>query len=231
MTDIVGIQARIAWELLLSGDGCLHDSGLEADYNGLLEGMEAAQLLSLMEKVLERLKQLGAEPVASGERLKGQGDKDGGTTVGREPETLYIDSSYHIRLGSPDGPAIPFRPLVRALFILFLRHPEGLVFKHMLVCRRALLRIYSAITRRENPAAVVASIDRLLDSTNNSINEKCSRIKAAFLARFADEIAENYYITNQDAYTTDVVPNEIYNRLWYKGISLDRKLVTFESEI
>lgn len=144
---------------------------------------------------------------------------------------LVITEDFRILLPDYNNMEIEMEPLPKALYILFLRHPEGLVFKHMSVCRRELLRIYSAITRRENPDAVVASIDRLLDSTNNSINEKCSRIKAAFLARFADEIAENYYITNQDAYTTDVVPNEIYNRLWYKGISLDRDLVTFECKI
>lgn len=144
---------------------------------------------------------------------------------------LVITEDFRILLPDYNQMEIEMEPLPKALYILFLRHPEGLVFKHMSVCRGELLRIYKAITHRENPDAVVASIDRLLDSTNNSINEKCSRIKAAFLARFTDEIAENYYITNQDAYTTDVIPNDLYNRLWYKGISLDRDLVTFECEI
>ena len=199
MTEIAGIQARIAWELLFSGDGCLHDSGPEIDYNGLLEGMEAAQLLSLMEKVLERMKQLGAEPVASGERLKGQGDKDGGTTVGREPETLYIDSSYHIRLGSPNGPAIPFRPLVRALFILFLRHPEGIILKQRGRYEAELNEIYTAISPKTAPEDRQARIHRLVDPEDNSFSEKASVLNA-LLDRLLPETAFNYKIQGINGY-------------------------------
>lgn len=190
MTDIVGIQARIAWELLLSGDRSLNDSGPEADYNGLLEGMEAAQLLSLMEKVLERLKQLGAEPVASGhgEEVKGQ-----------EPETLYIDSSYHIRLGSPNGPAIPFRPLVRALFILFLRHPEGIVLKQRGRHEAELNEIYAIISPKTAPEDRQARIHRLVDPEDNSFSEKASVLNA-LLDRLLPETAFNYKIQGINGY-------------------------------
>ena len=190
MTDIVGIQARIAWELLLSGDRSLNDSGPEADYNGLLEGMEAAQLLSLMEKVLERLKQLGAEPVASGH---------GEEVKGREPETLYIDSSYHIRLGSPNGPAIPFRPLVRALFILFLRHPEGIVLKQRGRYEAELNEIYTAISPKTAPEDRQARIHRLVDPEDNSFSEKASVLNA-LLDRLLPETAFNYKIQGINGY-------------------------------
>ena len=78
----------------------------------MLEQMEAAELLALMEKVQQRLKALGTE-VAAVEML--------------EPVELYIDQRYTIRMGAPDGPVLPLRPLVKALFILFLRHPEGIL--------------------------------------------------------------------------------------------------------
>ena len=190
MTEIVGIQARIAWELLFSGDGCLHDSGPEIDYNGLLEGMEAAQLLSLMEKVLERLKQLGAEPVANGH---------GEEVEGREPETLYIDSSYHIRLGSPNGPAIPFRPLVRALFILFLRHPEGIVLKQRGRYEAELNEIYAIISPKTAPEDRQARIHRLVDPEDNSFSEKASVLNA-LLDRLLPENAFNYKIQGINGY-------------------------------
>mgnify|MGYP000246638980 FL=1 len=38
------------------------------------------------------------------------------------------------------------------------------------------------------------SIRRLVDVTDNAINEKCSRIKEAFLKVEDDFIARNYYI-------------------------------------
>ncbi len=201
MTDIVGIQARIAWELLLSGDRCLHDSGPEADYNGLLEGMEAAQLLSLMEKVLERLKQLGTEPIESRYSRKQSDNGRGfdGVTARPEPETLYIDSSYHIRLGSPDGPAIPFRPLVRALFILFLRHPEGIVLKQRGRYEAELNEIYAIISPKTAPEDRQARIHRLVDPEDNSFSEKASVLNA-LLDRLLPETAFNYKIQGINGY-------------------------------
>jgi hypothetical protein len=152
--------------------------------------MEAAQLLSLMEKVLERLKQLGAEPVASGhgEELKG-----------REPETLYIDASYHIRLGSPNGPAIPFRPLVRALFILFLRHPEGIVLKQRGRYEAELNEIYAIISPKTAPEDRQARIHRLVDQEDNSFSEKASVLNA-LLDRLLPETAFNYKIQGINGY-------------------------------
>lgn len=140
---------------------------------------------------------------------------------------LVVTADYRIMLPDYDM-EITMEPLPKALYILFLRHPEGLVFKHLYKYRSELMRIYRSITRRENPDSVIASIDRLLDSTDNSINEKCSRIKAAFISRFDEEIAGNYYITSLDKYTTDVVPNHYYDCLFYKGITLDRNLVSLD---
>ena len=61
------------------------------------------------------------------------------------------------------------------------------------------------------------SINELVDSTRNSINEKCSRIRAAFISRFADDIAHHYYITGNFA-----TP---------KKITLDRNMLIDKSGI
>ena len=61
------------------------------------------------------------------------------------------------------------------------------------------------------------SIDDLVDSTGNSINEKCSRIRAAFVSRFSDDLAKNYYITGYSGQA--------------KYIPLDRSLVIDEAGI
>lgn len=142
---------------------------------------------------------------------------------------LVVTKDYRILL--PDYELeIEMEPLPKAIYFLFLRHPEGLVFKHLRDCRQELMHIYKSITRRENMDAVQASIDRVLDPADNSINEKCSRIKSAFVAKFDEDIAENYYITTQSEVCYDVAPNQYYRWLNCKGISLDRELVTFECE-
>lgn len=67
----------------------------EADYGGMLERMEASQLLALMEKVQERLRSSGvSEAIAE---VKHE-------SLAEDPVDLYIDRQYTIRTGAPaDG--------------------------------------------------------------------------------------------------------------------------------
>ena len=67
--------------------------------------------------------------------------------------------------------------LPKTLYILFLRHPEGIELKRLMDYRDELLDIYRSMSNRKN---IEASIDTLIDPTNNSANEKISRIRQAF---------------------------------------------------
>ena len=129
---------------------------------------------------------------------------------------LIITSSFRILL--PDyGVEIKMTPLNKAVYLLFLRHKEGILFKHLIDYRDELLSIYNHITRFDNAERIDRSIDLLVDSTNNSINEKCSRIREAFVSQFNDEIAKSYYITG--------------DRQKAKRIQLDRSLVEWKCEL
>ena len=90
---------------------------------------------------------------------------------------------------------IKMHPLSKAIYLLFLRHPEGIQFSYLPEYRRELLQMYELISGRDNREDIRRSIDDVTDPTRNSINEKCSRIKQAFLREFDDSIARNYYIT------------------------------------
>ena len=96
----------------------------------------------------------------------------------------------------------------------FLRHPEGILFKNMIDYRSELIGIYNKITKYEDFNRIESSIDALVDPTRNAINEKCSRIREAFVSQLSDDIAENYYITGY--------------RLTPKSIKLDRGLVEYK---
>ena len=67
---------------------------------------------------------------------------------------------------------------------------------------------------RESPDKAINSIEKLTDPFDNSVHEKCSRIRAAFLTVVAKDIAENYYITG--------------DRGEAKIILLDREQVIYE---
>ena len=50
------------------------------------------------------------------------------------------------------------------------------------------------ISPSEDVERMKKSIEDLVDSTKNSVNEKCSRVKAAFVSRFCEALARQYYI-------------------------------------
>ena len=161
-----GIEARLTWELLFSGDGNLLQEPA-ADYAGMMEGMEAADLLSLVREATRRLKEMGVEP--AGAEL-GESDEP--------PVELYIDRQYHIRLGNPHGQEIPFRPLVRALFILFLKHPEGILLKERIHFRRELEEIYGVIAPHVDAQDRRRRVMRLTDPEENAFSENLSVLNA-----------------------------------------------------
>ena len=132
----------------------------------------------------------------------------------RKLSRLKITNDYKIWLMDYDTKEIEMSPLPKALYFLFLNHPEGISFKELPDYRSELTTIYKKISLRENPDKARRSIKKLTAPFDNSVHEKCSRIRAAFLTVIADDIAENYYITG--------------DRGEAKKILLDRELVIYE---
>ena len=166
MTVRGSIDAQWMWLLLWAGSDEVMEEPA-ADYGGLLERMEAAELLSLMAKVQKRLRALGVS-VASFET----------DTLAASPVELYIDRQYTIRIGASNGLVLPLRPLVKALFVLFLRHPEGILLKQRDRYRQELEVIYSAICPNTAIEDVRARVGRLVDLEDNSFSEKASVLNA-----------------------------------------------------
>jgi len=113
----------------------------------------------------------------------------------RKISRLKITSDYRIYLMDYGMKEVTMSPLPKALYLLFLNHPKGILFKELPDYRTELMNIYKQITRRENPDKALESIIRMTDPWDNSVNEKCSQIRAAFLRVIADDLAKNYYVT------------------------------------
>ena len=127
---------------------------------------------------------------------------------------LKITEDYKIYLMDYEMKEVKMNPLSKALFILFLNHPNGIPFKELSDYRAELMDIYKNISLSENPHKVIESIEKLTDPFNNSVNEKCSRIRAAFLKVVTENIAQNYYITGGKGEA--------------KNISLNREFVIYD---
>ena len=85
-------------------------------------------------------------------------------------------------------------PLVKAVYLLFLRHPEGIIFKHLPDYRKELAEIYQMIKPLGLNDRAIRSIEDVTNPFLNSINEKCARIRGAFISQFDESIAKHYYI-------------------------------------
>ena len=109
--------------------------------------------------------------------------------------TLLITKDFRIFLPDYNNMEIKMPTLSKALYFFYLRHPEGVLFKELRDHKAELSEIYRIISPLENMDKIEKSIDDIIDSTKNSVNEKCSRIKAAFVSQFNDNLAKNYYIT------------------------------------
>ena len=106
---------------------------------------------------------------------------------------LFISKNYKIFLGD-ERKEVHMEPLVKAVYLLFLRHPEGIAFKNLPAYRQELTKIYSEVRPWGLSDRALRSIEDVTNPLLNSINEKCARIRAAFINKFDDHLAHHYYI-------------------------------------
>lgn len=117
-----------------------------------------------------------------------------------EPERLsrlHVTSDYRLLLPDYGDREIKMTLLPKAVYILFLRHLEGIRFKDLSDYYEELLQIYRELSPFGSDERQEQSIRDITDPTKNSINEKCARIREAFISQFDDRLARHYYITGQ----------------------------------
>ena len=127
---------------------------------------------------------------------------------------LVVTSDYRIILPDYDNTEVRLEPLHKVVYLLFLRHPEGIRFKELPDYREELADIYHLMKRKTQvKKKVERSILDVTDPLNHSIIEKCARIRNVF---------------------QQVTPHEEYIITGEKGevrrIALDRELVECETK-
>ena len=115
---------------------------------------------------------------------------------------LVVTDDCKIILPDYNNMNIQMQPLVKSVYLLFLRH-GGILFKYLSDYRNELYQIYDKVRRCSAPPVgmtdeqILNSIRLVTDPLSNSINEKCTRIREAFISRFDDDMAKYYYITGR----------------------------------
>ena len=93
---------------------------------------------------------------------------------------LIVTKDYKIVIGGARQREVEMEPLVKTVYLLFLLHPEGIVLKCLPDYRKELRDIYLLLRPQGLTERAERSIENVIDSTQNSINEKCARIRKAF---------------------------------------------------
>ena len=92
---------------------------------------------------------------------------------------------------------VKMEPIVKAVYLLFLKHPEGIAFKFLPDYRKELADIYQKIKPFGLTERAIRSIEDVTNPLLNSINEKCSRVRAAFQSEVDPTLLEQYIIVGK----------------------------------
>lgn len=165
-------------------------------YGTALDSMDAAQLLSLIREAKECL---------SG-RLQESGRPQG--------PALLITRDYRIFVGARrQGREIRMRPMSKAVFLLFLKHPEGIAFHQVGLYRQELAALYRRVSNKGSNEEIERCLGRVLDAGSREVNVAASRAGEALSALLEEELLPSYVISGE--------------RGGLKRIRLDRRLVVW----
>jgi len=128
---------------------------------------------------------------------------------------LRITRHSKIILDDYSGKEIRLDDKTKALYFLFLRHPEGIAIKDLPEHINELMDLYQSISGRDDPEAMKNTIENLADPFQNNANISLSRIKKAFCEAFSSTLAIQYYVEGE--------------RGGLRKIAIDRSLVTWET--
>lgn len=134
------------------------------------------QCLDLMESL--RVKMLYAQDFRQGQGLS----------------RLLVDPRMNITLPEFGNIRIRLRPIEKALYRLFLDHPEGIRMIDLHEHRETLLRHYREFSQHDDPDTVRKRIDTLVNILKDTADQHISRIKRTFVQSLGQDLAEEYII-------------------------------------
>lgn len=145
------------------------------------------------------------------------------TAARQKLSRLRITRDYRFVLVDFGNREVELQPVHKAVYLLFLAHPEGIEFKRLCDYQDELRDYYMATSRLMDKEKVEESIRHLTDPLDNAINEKCSRIKNVFCSML-DAYTASFYIVS--SHTQKHLSGS--DRIWFerkKIITLPRELV------
>ena len=160
---------------------------LESTITKMIEQFHCSILLDEVKEKVRRLKGYGVEEAEIEAAL-------------HEDELLpelIVTKDYKIVIGGVRQREVEMEPLVKAIYLLFLSHPEGIVLKYLPDYRTELTSIYLLLKPTGMTDRVEKSINDVTNPTLNSINEKCARIRKVFSGVLPKSVARYYAVSGK----------------------------------
>lgn len=133
----------------------------------------------------------------------------------RRPSRILVDGFMkHIFLTDFGNLQVRLNPKERALYLLYLNHPEGISLPELFDHREELLTIYRRLSSRESEENIRGTIASLVNPLENDISINLSRIRKKFKDAVGEDLLSYYEISGVHGAE--------------KYIKLDRELVTYK---
>ena len=191
---------------MIEQDGRLTPEETALEVRRLTEQLMAADRKDLL------LKAVGV-PVLEALRIEAAKGKLSRLVITKDYRFVLADYQVEVEL----------QPVHKAVYLLFLAHPEGIEFKRLADYREELRGYYLQTAKLLDKEKIEEGVNHLTDPLDNAINEKCSRIKKVFLD-LMDEYRASYYIISSHT------QKHIAGRVWYerlKVITLPREFIVY----
>lgn len=144
----------------------------------------------LLDEVKEKVRKLRSYGVETAEIVAAMNEKE------LFPQ-LIITQDYKIVLSGEQLIEVKMEPLLKAVYLLFLSHPEGIFLKCLPDYKNDLTSLYLLLRPSGLTERAEKSIMDVTNPTLNSINEKCARIRKIFSEVLPSSVARYYAISGK----------------------------------
>lgn len=165
---------------------------LEEYFDAIEESQETKNVsytdmqLETLHNIAEELRNMGVEESRIREAIEQP----------KELSRLQITEDHRILLPDYDK-EVQLQPIDKALFFLFLRHPNGIGIKQLVDYKDELSAIYSELSGRVNPNVITRSVEAMCNPLKNSTHERLTNIRKAFTSAIGKKLAETYCISGK----------------------------------
>jgi hypothetical protein len=113
-----------------------------------------------------------------------------------QPSRIRISGPKH-NIDFPDLPnsELKLTPLEKTVYLLFLKHPEGILFTHLSDHRDEVRELYQKLNPNLDTQKLEESIEALVSPLSQSLSEKIAKIKIKLNNLLGPRLAEYYVIS------------------------------------